>query len=142
MEKFVFHDHVVDVLFESFGFSFEEALENAALAMFTVMADVEKVNKDEENVEVEEKAETLEELVGYTLADLLSELDSRELFFGEFKVSKFRQDNGVYEVKGVARGSPADPDLGRTFVKAVTYHEIAVKKSENGQWSIQVLLDI
>jgi len=141
MEKFVFHEHVVDVLFESFGFSFEEALENAALAMFTVIADVEKV-KGDEKIEVEEKAESLEELVAYTLSSLLSELDSREMFFSKFAVSSFKKIKEGFAVKGVAYGSPAEPELGRTFVKAVTYHEIKVEQRENGQWHIHVLLDI
>ena len=145
MEPFEFKEHVVDVLYEAYGFSFKEALENAALAMFNVVSDTHKV-REESSVEVREEADTLEELVGFTLGDLLSELDSREMFFKKFEIKKFeKMQDGEYLLEGIATGSDAQPEMGGTVVKAVTYHEIKVEKTiANGQehWKITVLLDI
>lgn len=144
MQPFEYKEHVVDVLYEAYGFSFENCLENAAAAMFNVIADTKKVH-GKEKVVVEEKAETLEELVGFVLSDLLSELDAREIFLKEFKVNSFKQGKDGYSLKGTAYGSDAEPELGGTVVKAVTYHEIKVEKEEkNGSehWKITVLLDI
>ena len=144
MQPFEYKEHVVDVLYEAYGFSFENALENAAAAMFNVIADTKKVH-EKEKVVVEEKAETLEELVGFVLGDLLSELDAREIFLKEFKVDHFKKVKDGFECKGTAYGSDAVPELGGTVVKAVTYHDIKVEKEEkNGSehWKITVLLDI
>jgi SHS2 domain-containing protein len=43
MEKFKFFEHTADVEFEAYGKTLEEAFENAALAMFSVMTDTIKV---------------------------------------------------------------------------------------------------
>lgn len=145
MEPYQFKEHVVDVLFEAYGFTFPHALENASLAMFNTIADTTKVH-EREHVDIEEKAENLEELVAYVLGDLLSESDAREIFLKEFKVTHFKQKDGLYELKGRAFGSPAMPEMGGTVVKAVTHHEIKVEKKLDAHgsehWTITVLLDI
>ncbi len=132
------------MLFESYGFKVEEAIENAAQAMFDTMCDTTQlIPKDDEleRVEIEEDAETLEELVVFTLGDLIAESDSRELFFKEFKVTSLKQVEGTYVLKGHAIGSEMKPELGGTTVKAVTHHECSVKK-EGNIWTIRVLIDI
>jgi SHS2 domain-containing protein len=140
MDKFVFKDHTADVQFSAYGFSFEEALSNAALAMFTVMANVGALGEGEK-VKIEEKAETLEELVGYTLGDILSESSSQEIFFSRFVVDSFCKQDGGYALAGTAFGEAMTPGKGRTDVKAVTMHEISVCR-EGSLWKITVLLDI
>ncbi len=144
MEKYKYLDHKVDVLFEAYGFKLEEAFENAAQAMFDTMCDTTKLNMDDnktERVEIEEDADTLEELIVFTLGDLIAESDSRELFFKNFKVTSLKQVDGSYVLKGYAIGSEMEPELGGTVVKAVTHHECSVKK-EGNIWTIRVLVDI
>ncbi len=140
MEKYKFLDHKVDVLFEAYGFKLEEAFENASQAMFDTIADVSKLHS-EEKVEIEESADSLEELVVFFLGDLIAESDSRELFFKHFKVTQLKQKNSEWILKGYAVGSDMEPELGGTTVKAVTHHECSVKKNGN-IWTIRVLLDI
>lgn len=140
MDKYVFIDHTADVKFAAYGFTFEEALANAAEAMFSVMANFEALG-DEEKVAIEEKAETLEELVGYTLGDVLSESGSQEVFFKRFQVDSFHKDGAGYTLTGTAFGEEMTPEKGKTDIKAVTMHEIAVAH-EGSLWKITVLLDI
>ena len=140
MDKFVFIDHTADVKFAAYGFSFEEALSNAAAAMFSVMANVDALG-DGEKVKIEEKAETLEELVGYTLGDILAESSSQEMFFSRFRVDSFRKEGDGYALSGTAFGEDMTPEKGKTDIKAVTMHEIAVAR-EGSLWKITVLLDI
>jgi len=135
-----FLEHKSDALFRATGKTYEEALESAANAMFEVICDSEKVPKSEE-VGVEVSAPNIRELTVGVLAELLSEMQINELFFNSFKVTGFQEKNGAYSVKGVASGAPASPELGRTDVKAVTYHEFEAVEGEGG-WSLQVLLDI
>src|SRR3989344_3599126 len=111
MDKYKFLDHKVDVLFESYGFKLEEAFENAAQAMFDTICDTSKL-KSEEKVEIEEDADTLEELIVFALGDLIAESDSREVFFKHFKVTELKQKNGEWILKGYAVGSEMVPELG------------------------------
>ncbi|MGC9113561.1 MAG: archease [Candidatus Micrarchaeia archaeon] len=143
MEKYVFLEHKADVLFEARGFTFQEALENAAQALFDTIADTSSLC-EEEAVQVEERAENLEDLANFVLADLLSEGDARETFFKHFSVKEFKKVEGGYELKGVAVGCEMKPENGRTAVKAVTHHETRVTppQGKRGHWTIKMLLDI
>lgn len=140
MEKYKFLEHVSDVLFESYGSTFEEALENAAEAMFATIAPVEKL-REEQSFVVEERASNLEELANFTLSDLLSQGDIRELFLKRFKVEEFSKANGGYVLEGTAYGERMSPGKGGTSVKAVTLHETKAEKTKQG-WRIRILLDI
>jgi len=140
MEPFVFLEHTADVLFEAHGFSFEEALQNAAAAMFSTIAKVDELGELKRS-RVEERAETLEELAVYLLSDLLAESESREVFFKKFVVEKFEKKDGGYSATGMAFGEPMTPEKGAAHVKAVTMHEAKVSQ-EGNLWKIRVLLDV
>ncbi len=140
-EKYRYLSHTADVMFEAFGGSFEEALENAAAALFEVIADT-RIIKAVRKVELREKAPNLEDLASFVLADLNSESDAREIFFKEMKVTKMTVENGVYSVAFSAAGEPYSVEKGRSHVKAVTRHETQVEKTSGGKWRIRILLDI
>ncbi len=159
-KKIVFLEHVSDVLFEARGATFAEALENAAFAMFETIADPNKLDESKKFV-VEETGDSLEELAVFTLGKLLSESSVNELFLKRFKVIEFTEKTGGTEakgeetesqgkrgsgkktffVRGVAFGSPATREAGRTDVKAVTFHEARVEQ-RGGEWVVRILLDI
>ena len=143
-KKIVFLEHVSDVLFEAHGASFQEALENAAFAMFETIADPAKLGESKKFV-VEETADSLEELAVFVLGKLLSESNASEVFLKRFKVVDFREEkkagSKTFLVKGIAFGSPATREAGRTDVKAVTFHEARVEK-RGEEWVIRILLDI
>ena len=135
-----FLEHKADVLFEATGDSFEEALEEAAQALFKTMADVARL-KNEKSVVVEARARDLRELAVFGLEELLSEGDVGNLFFKSFKVASFEKENGGFALKGVASGSRMRSGIGKTEVKAVTHHESEVKKTGKG-YRIRILLDV
>jgi len=140
MEKFVFLDHKADILFEAEGFTFEEALQNAALAMFTTIADVAELHCGE-HVKIEERAESLDELAVFTLSSILSKGDAMELFFKDFKINSFKKEKAGYTIEGVACGETSSSEKSKNSVKAVTMHEAKVWKDRN-IWKIRILLDI
>ncbi|MFH1199472.1 MAG: archease [Candidatus Micrarchaeota archaeon] len=140
-KKFRYLSHTADVMFEAFGRSFEESLENAALAMFAVISDTKKL-KARQKVTLKEKAGTLEDLASYALADLNSESDAREVFFKTMKVEKLSKSKaGGFSMKFSAVGEPYSVAKGRSHVKAVTRHETQVEE-KRGKWRIRILLDI
>jgi SHS2 domain-containing protein len=138
--KYRFLEHTADVLYEAYGSTFEEALENAAEAMFGVIAKIEKI-KPTEKVEVSESAKDLAELAVFVLSNLLRDSEIANVYLSKFKVEKFGVENGAYYVKGAAYGESIKQALAKTDVKAVTFHESGVRK-ENGGYAIRILLDI
>ncbi len=141
-EKFRFLEHTADVLFEAYGVSFEDALRNAAAAMFSVIADTEKLGV-KEAVQVAESAATLEELATFVLSDLLTKSQVREVFLKEFVVDSFQMTPlRGYFLKGRGFGSKMSPEAGRTDVKAVTHHGTKVSRDAKGRWVVRILLDI
>ncbi len=137
--KYRFLEHTADILFEAYGKSFEDALENAAEAMFSIMCDVKKL-REERNFRVEEKADSLENLAVFTLSAILSQSEINEVLPKRFKVERFIQKDGVFSVMGNVYGGRWDGRRVKTDIKAVTHHLIKVEG--NGKFTIRVLLDI
>ncbi|MEM3399712.1 MAG: archease [Candidatus Micrarchaeia archaeon] len=139
-KKFRFLEHKADMLFEAYGKTLSESIENAGLALFSAMADVGKLT-EEERISIRVKASDLGELVVFTLSELLSESDARGLFFKSFKVKKLDRKENEYFVEGEAWGERKKPENALGDVKAVTFHELEVKEGKDG-WIIRVLLDV
>ncbi|MBI5158547.1 archease [Candidatus Micrarchaeota archaeon] len=130
-----FLEHTADILFRAKGKTFEEALETAALAMFQTIA---RGVKKEKQVEFEEKAETLEELVCFALSRALTESEINEIFFAEMNVKEFSEEKGEFRIKAVCTGGEGKQNL---VVKAVTFHQMKIERKEK-ETTIQVLLDV
>ncbi|VVC01652.1 Protein archease [uncultured archaeon] len=130
--EYRFLEHTADVMFESYGKSYEQALENAASAMFSVLGKA----GEKEKVSFSIAAHDLEELTVQALADLLAYADTHEIVFSKAKVKKF--DRRAHSLEIEAWGEKKRP---RDAVKAVTYHELMVREDGAG-WTIRVLLDV
>ncbi len=139
-KAFKFFDHTADILYEGYGSTYPEALENAAAALFETIADLKKV-KSIKSVKIREWAPNRDELAVRVLSDLVAQRDALGLFFKTFSVTKIEEKDGGYALEGVAKGSSMTPEAGLLDVKAVTHHE--TKAFENkGRWTVRVLLDI
>ena len=131
-EKFRFLEHTADIMFEAYGKTYLEALENAAHAMFSVFGTA----KEKEKATFSVSAHNIEELTVQSLADLLAYMDTNEIVFSRAKVLSY--DEKKHSVVIEAFGEKKQP---RDAVKAVTYHEMSVTKDKKG-WTIRVLLDV
>jgi SHS2 domain-containing protein len=136
MEKnqtgYKFFEHVADIMFESYGKDYPEALENSAKAMFSVFGKAE----EKESAEFAGTAHNLEELTVQLLADVLAYMDTHEIVFSRLQVTSFDRKKVHAEAK--AFGERKRP---RDVVKAVTYHELMVKEDSKG-WTIRLILDV
>ncbi|MCX8194770.1 MAG: archease [Candidatus Micrarchaeota archaeon] len=130
--EYRFLEHTADIMFEAYGKSYPEALENAAKAMFSVIGSA----KEKERVVLSVSAHSLEELTVQALADLLAYADTHEVVFSRMKVRKFDGEKCSVELE--AWGEKKRP---RDSVKAVTYHELMVKEDKDG-WTIRIILDV
>ncbi|MCC7552718.1 archease [Candidatus Micrarchaeota archaeon] len=132
MEKYEFLEHTADILFKAYGSSFEEALSNAALALFETVG-FSKTHTHK--IEIEVQAKNREELVVRFLSEILTEMDINEMTFKKIKILEL--DENI--VKANIYGDSTRP---KTSVKAVTYHLLEVKNPKFDKWAIQVLLDV
>lgn len=129
-----------DAAFEAGGSTLEELFRDSATAAFEVMADTKTV-KPLLTREIMLENEAVDGLLIDWLSELVFLKDAESLLFSVFDVNIRKND--VYVLKGVAKGEKIDRDKHnlRSDVKAVTYHLLEVKKSED-KWVARVVLDI
>jgi SHS2 domain-containing protein len=127
--KFEFLEHTADVYIAAHGATLAEAFENAALAMFEVMTDTEKVSPDvEDSVEVE--AEDEYALLYSWLEALLVKFETKNMLYSKFKISSIDETFEGFRIKAAVWGEKfnAEKHTQKVGVKAVTYHRMEIIK--------------
>tara|TARA_Y100000310_G_C20661064_1_gene804842 strand:- start:1964 stop:2377 length:414 start_codon:yes stop_codon:yes gene_type:complete len=137
MQKYKFIDDLTsDVLYEAYGKDLKEVFENAALALFSVICQLDKVKpKVAEEFKIE--GENEEELMFNWLQGLIAIVDTEHMFFSRFKVEEIDKKHVIAKMYG----EPATPEKGETVVKAVTNYKYSFKKTEKG-YTVRISLDI
>lgn len=132
--------HIADAKFRAYGSTLEVAFENAALAMFNVMIDTEKL-KCEKSLEIEVESPDIETLLTDWLSELLYLFEVEGIVFSKFRVDKIEKKESGYSLSGEASGETLDLLRHKfdTQVKAVTYHELEIKKDDG--FYVQVIVD-
>lgn len=139
--KYEFLDHTADVKFKAYGKTLEEAFENAALATFSIMTDIGVV-KEVKEFEVNIKSTSYEALLYDFLDELIYLLDT-ESFLLKY-VKSLSIDSDSLQLRAVLVGDCQDKIEDyevHTFVKAVTYNDMYIKKVDDG-YELQVVHDI
>jgi len=139
---FEFLEHTADAYIAAYGTDLAEAFENAALAMFDVMTDVEKVSAIvKENVEV--VAEDEYALLYSWLEALIVKFDVKGMLYSKFKVLSINQTSDSFRLKAEILGEKFNPEkhVQKVGVKAVTYHRMEIIKEPN-QVTLKFILDI
>jgi SHS2 domain-containing protein len=140
--KFEFLEHTADVFIAAHGKTIEEAFENAALAMFEVMTDTEKVSADiEDHVEVEAEDEFA--LLYSWLEALLVNFETKNLLYSKFKIASIDETPEGFRIKAAVWGEKfsAEKHMQKVAVKAVTYHRMEIIK-EFDKVTLEFILDI
>ena len=143
MEKFRYLPHTADMQFIAYGKDFREALENSALALLSTILDVKKIKKSNARVfhsAINESAGDMEDLVWYTLQDILSAVESRHIDAFSFKIISLRSE-GKMKLSGKLSYRKTGKNHALFSVKAVTPYDLKVV-SGNGTCSIQVVMDV
>lgn len=142
MLKYEQFEHQADIGIRGYGETLEEAFENGARAMFSVMVDLTKVEPKKE-IEIKCKAANIEELFVEWLNKLLSKAGIVNLVFSDFKIKEIKKLNSDYKLLGLAEGEELnlekhDPEVE---VKAATYSQLKVEKRDN-QYIVQTIVDV
>ncbi len=140
--KFEFREHTADVYIAAHGMTLEEAFENAALAMFEVMTDIEKVSPDVEG-SVEVEAEDEYALLYSWLEALLVKFETKNMLYSRFKISNLEENSGGFRIKATVWGEKfnAEKHTQKVAVKAVTYHRMEIIR-EIDKVTLEFILDI
>ena len=140
--KFEFLEHTADVYIAAHGKTLEEAFENAALAMFEVMTDTQKVNPDDED-SVEVEAEDEFALLYSWLEALLVKFETKNMLYSQFQIAGIEKTKEGFRIKAAAWGEKfnAEKHAQKVGVKAITYHRMEILKEFN-KVTLEFILDI
>jgi len=135
--SFEFIDHTADIGIRVQAPALEDLFETAGLAFTELVTSADSLDcRVERRFKLEE--DDIETLLVSWLQELIYLLDTEDLVFGRFQVKL--QD---FSLEASAWGDVFDPDIHtmKTEIKAVTYHQLEVTKSDLG-WQAQVIFDI
>ncbi|OYT58123.1 MAG: archease [Candidatus Aenigmatarchaeota archaeon] len=127
-----------DRAFAAFGNTLEQAFANAALAMTEIITDTSKINKKMER-KIHVEAQDDKALLYDWLSEILFIFDTEHVVFGEFVVTITHADS-KWILDAVARGEVLARHEIRGEVKAITYHKMEIKKTDDG-YRVQVIVD-
>lgn len=116
----------------------EELFENAALAMFNVIAPLEMIGEASVR-DVTVTADSNDELLHNWLAELVYLKDVHSELYSKFKVRIETRD--MIQLAAEIRGDSIDSVREHTHadVKAVTYHRLAIERRDGGLVATVVL---
>jgi len=137
-KKYKFINHTADVGIKVWGESLERLFENAAYSMFDILTELDKV-KVKESLGVEIEGKSTDELLADWLRNLLYKFNGEGYLLREFNIKEISKKGLKTKVGGEKL------DLSRhtlkTEIKAVTYHQLEVKKIVKG-WEAQIIFDV
>lgn len=134
MVKYKFLEHTADAKFQAYGKTLEEAFENAAFAMFSIMVDTKKIKpRLRKQIKISGKDE--KSLLYNFLEELLFLLDSENFLLKEVKKIKIIKNKLSAEIIG--DGAENYEIYGD--VKAVTYNSMEISEKP---CFVQVVVDM
>lgn len=137
-KKFRLLDHTGDLGILVYGGNVEELFSNAAEAFFDIITDVRRIRESTERI-IRVQGPNLEELMVRWLGELLYVHDVDGLLFRSFSIDELLDGS----LKARARGEVFDEKRHtmKTGIKAVTYHQIQVRK-EKDRWRARIIFDL
>jgi SHS2 domain-containing protein len=137
-EAFEIVDHTADVGIIAYGADFEKLFSNAALALFSLITDLESI-QEKSRFDLEVRSKDRDSLIVDWLNELIYCFDSKHILFNRFDIESLT-DNAL---KATCYGEAFDPHKHKIKigVKAATYHMLRLDTDDNG-YKAQVILDI
>ena len=137
MDKFKFIPHTADIEFQAFGNSLKECFENSALALKSIV--FEGKVKQSKKFKIKVNGKDLENLLYEFLEEFLVLIDSKDFLMSKIKILKF--DSKKFELEAEVKGDNINSYETEMHIKAITYHEMFVKKIRD-KFIAQVVVDI
>ncbi len=131
-------DHTADVGIIAYGADIEELFTNAALALFSLIAELESI-ENKFHCDFEVSSDNLDSLLIEWLNELIYFFDAKHVLFNRFRIRSLTHNR----LRATCYGENfnAMKHRAKTGVKAATYHMLKLDKSDDG-FKAQVILDI
>ena len=131
-------EHTADLGIKVRAKDLRELFKNAGLALFDIIAkEQKKQDTPALAININQRADNLEELFINWLNELLSLSSTKELIFTDFKIDKLDKNS----LSATAFGSGMKDYKVNVEVKAATYHELKIEETPSG-WQAKVILDV
>jgi SHS2 domain-containing protein len=140
MDKFKFFEHTADAKFQAYGKRMEEAFSNAALAMFSILTDTNKIKKKIKKG-IEARGHDIKSLLYNYLEELLFLIDTENFLLNHIEQLKIHKKEKKYFIEAIAVGDKAENYETTGDIKAITYNEMEIKEEKN-KVMVQVVLDL
>lgn len=138
MKRYEQFPHTADIGVRAFGKDLKELFENAAFAMFDIIADLEGMSGEiTETLEV--KAADHEGLLVAWLDELLYIFYTKQLIFYKFNIELL--EAGSLRASIVGRPIAANRNRLKTEIKAATYSDLKINKTAEG-YSVEIIFDV
>ena len=136
MKKYELIEHTADIGLRANGETLAEAFANAALGMFSLMAELDEVVETQSR-RVDIEADDVEGLLFEWLNSLLYSFDVEMLLFKRFDIIELEDKKLSASCYG-DKYNPSRHSL-RMGVKSATYHRLEVDREKN---RVQVIFDV
>ena len=138
MKRYEQFPHTADIGVRVFGSDLKTLFENAAFAMFDIVADLENLSGDTvQSFDLE--APNSEELLVVWLDELLYNFYTKQLIFFKFQVEELTENR--IKAKATGRSVGANRNRLKTEIKAATYSGLNIKKSGEG-CEVEIIFDV
>lgn len=127
-----------DVGIRAFGKSLEELFINAATGMYSLITDVNSIEK-RQKIDIEVESHSLEGLLVSWLNELIFRFDTYGFVGKDIDISEFSES----KIKASLSGEEFDEARHekRLLVKAATYHQLKIEKTGE-DWKAEIIFDI
>ena len=139
MRTFEYIDHTGDLGIRVRGETLQELFVNAAHALLDTIAVLDTINPVAQ-FQIDVEAESVAELMVAWLDELIFRHEVDEVFFKCVDIVELSQTR----LSACAYGEPIDftKHVVYTEIKSVTYHQLNVYQSADGEWTANVIFDL
>lgn len=129
-------EHTADLSIRAYGGDLAELFCNAALGMFSLMADLSSVRPQVER-QVNIESLDYEALLVDWLNELLYTSGERSEIYSEFSIGRLSET----EIVSLARGMPYDGRRLTRQIKAATFHDLHLERTPQG-YTTAIVFDV
>jgi SHS2 domain-containing protein len=131
-------DHTADVGIIAYGADVEELFSNAALALFSLITEPERI-EEKLHLDLEVNSEGRDSLLVEWLNELIYLFDVKHILFNRFEIESLTHN----DLNATCYGENFDPMRHKIKigVKAATYHMLKLEK-HGGGYKSQIIFDI
>lgn len=128
-------EHTADIAIRVKGKDLKELFQNAAAAVFDIIAERQKEEGKKSHFIINQDAPNLDELFINWLNELLSLSSAKSLVFTDFQINSIEETH----LKAAVTGESVGNFRMNTEIKAATYHELKLEKNDSGRKATLIL---